>query len=82
MKRDDGMGEAIALSSPSGRMSKRARKAAIDRLATTLFSAEHDDNCTCEPCQLEKTYLINLICSSVDEEMTEQSAELLDIDDI
>jgi hypothetical protein len=31
------MGEAIALSSPSGRMSKRARKAAIARLGKALF---------------------------------------------
>jgi len=31
------MGEAIALSSPSGRMSKRARKAAERRLSTALF---------------------------------------------
>jgi hypothetical protein len=33
----DTMGEAIALSSPSGRMSKRARKAAERRLSTALF---------------------------------------------
>jgi hypothetical protein len=31
------MGEAIALSSPSGRMSKRARKAANERLRKALF---------------------------------------------
>lgn len=30
-------GEAIALSSPSGRMSKRARKAAMERLFVELF---------------------------------------------
>jgi hypothetical protein len=33
----DTMSDAIALSSPSGRMSKRARKAAEARLAKTLF---------------------------------------------
>ena len=33
----DTMSDAIALSSPSGRMSKRARKAAQDRLALALF---------------------------------------------
>lgn len=33
----DGMLEAIALSSPSGHMSKRARKAAEKRLAIMLF---------------------------------------------
>lgn len=33
----DTMSEAIALSSPNGRMSKRARKAANDRLAKMLF---------------------------------------------
>jgi hypothetical protein len=33
----DTMGEAIALSSPSGRMSKRARKVAERRLSTALF---------------------------------------------
>jgi hypothetical protein len=31
------MGEAIALSSPSGHMSKRARKAALKRLHDNLF---------------------------------------------
>src|SRR5712692_8641170 len=31
------MGEAIAISSPSGRMSKRARAAAISRLGAALF---------------------------------------------
>lgn len=31
------MGEAIAISSPSGRVSKRARKAAIERLRVSLF---------------------------------------------
>ena len=31
------MGEAIALSSPSGHMSKRARKAAIERLGKALW---------------------------------------------
>ncbi len=29
--------DAIALSSPSGRMSKRARKAALDRISRELF---------------------------------------------
>lgn len=33
----DTMSEAIALSSPNGRMSKRARKAANDRLRNMLF---------------------------------------------
>lgn len=33
----DTMSDAIALSSPSGRMSKRAKKAATDRLAIALF---------------------------------------------
>lgn len=33
----DTMSEAIALSSPSGRMSNRARKGATDRLAIALF---------------------------------------------
>ena len=33
----DTMSDAIALSSPSGRMSKRARKAAEDRLGRALF---------------------------------------------
>jgi hypothetical protein len=33
----DTMVDAIALSSPSGRMSKRARKAAEERLANALF---------------------------------------------
>lgn len=37
MTRYDTMSDAIALSSPSGRMSKRARKAATDRLAVALF---------------------------------------------
>ena len=37
MKATDTMVEAIALSSPSGRMSKRARKAASDRLNAQLF---------------------------------------------
>jgi hypothetical protein len=34
------MGEAIALSSPSGHMSKRARKVALARLAAKLFPKE------------------------------------------
>jgi hypothetical protein len=34
------MGDAIALSSPSGRMSKRARKAALKRLHGKLFPRE------------------------------------------
>lgn len=33
----DTMSDAIALSSPNGRMSKRAKKAATDRLARALF---------------------------------------------
>ena len=33
----DTMSDAIALSSPSGRMSKRARKAAQDRITMALF---------------------------------------------
>lgn len=36
----DTMSDAIALSSPSGRMSKRARAAAEKRLATALFGPE------------------------------------------
>lgn len=36
----DTMSDAIALSSPSGRMSKRARKAAERRLAEALFGAD------------------------------------------
>ena len=40
----DTMSDAIALSSPNGRMSKRARKAANDRLAKALFG----DHCTRE----------------------------------
>lgn len=34
------MGDAIALSSPSGRMSNRARKAAQERLRVALFGKE------------------------------------------
>ena len=36
----DTMSEAIALSSPSGRMSKRARKKAENRLSLALFGPE------------------------------------------
>lgn len=36
----DTMGEAISLSSPSGRMSKRAQKAARARLSLALFGPE------------------------------------------
>ena len=36
----DTMSDAIALSSPSGRMSKRARKAAESRLALALFGPQ------------------------------------------
>jgi hypothetical protein len=72
MKRDSAMGEAIALSSPSGHMSKRARRNAEKRLHKLLFEQEseepeHDDLCKCEDCEIEKAYYINLICSSVDE---------------
>ena len=35
------MGDAIALSSPSGRMSKRARKEAETRLARALYDSIH-----------------------------------------
>ncbi len=44
------MGEAIAMSSPSGRMSKRSKKAATERLSKSLFgegglkSPSHPDN--------------------------------------
>ncbi len=65
------MGEAIALSSPSGHMSKRARKNAEKRLHKLLFEQEeieHNDLCKCEDCELEKAYYINLICSNVEEE--------------
>lgn len=41
------MSDAIALSSPSGRMSKRARKAASDRLRVALFGK----HCTREDIQ-------------------------------
>jgi hypothetical protein len=44
----DTMSDAIALSSPSGRMSKRARKAAEDRLRQSLFG---DSSCTREDIQ-------------------------------
>lgn len=37
MTPNDTMVEAIALSSPSGRMSKRAREAAVKRLGDALF---------------------------------------------
>lgn len=49
----DTMSDAIALSSPNGRMSKRARKAAEQRLATALFG---DGSCfrAPEPTEAEK----------------------------
>lgn len=49
----DTMADAIAMSSPNGRMSKRARKAAQDRLGRALFG-DYDPHARREPTPEEK----------------------------
>lgn len=65
------MSEAIALSSPSGRISKRDKNSALKRLESSLYDQRnnlHDEWCECEECKAEKKYYIDLICSSVIDE--------------
>ena len=57
----DTMSEAIALSSPSGRMSKRARRAAEQRLAVALFGpngATREEICGVQPQPTERERLL------------------------
>lgn len=50
----DTMSDAIALSSPSGRMSKRAREAAQRRLAVALFGPNGEAFKPAEPTERER----------------------------
>jgi len=50
---EDTMVEAIALSSPSGRMSKRARKAAQERLRIALFGPNGLQRIAIQPSKAE-----------------------------
>ena len=53
----DTMSEAIALSSPSGRMSKRAHKAATERLSINLFGKDGLEPLKCKQ-PTRKEYLL------------------------